>query len=56
MGTEEITVIEPATVKTAWNKISIFQPLSWTPYFYYAYRGEYDAVVAMYPRPGIGST
>ena len=53
MGTEEITVIEPS-VKTARDKkINVVGPLSADALFYYAYRGDYDAVVAMYHDQGL---
>jgi 4-hydroxythreonine-4-phosphate dehydrogenase len=53
MGTEEITVIAPA-VKAARNKkLDVVGPLSADALFYYAYRGEYDAVVAMYHDQGL---
>lgn len=53
MGTEEITTITPA-VKAARNRgLDVVGPLSADALFYYAFRGEYDAVVAMYHDQGL---
>ncbi len=53
IGTEEITTIGPA-VKAAQNRhIDAVGPLSADALFYYAYRGDYDAVVAMYHDQGL---
>lgn len=53
IGTEEQTTIAPA-VKAAQQKgIDVVGPLSADALFYYAYRGDYDAVVAMYHDQGL---
>jgi 4-hydroxythreonine-4-phosphate dehydrogenase len=53
MGTEEQDVIIPA-VQAAVNKgLDVVGPLAADTLFYYAYRGEYDAVVAMYHDQGL---
>ena len=48
MGTEELTTIGPAVALTRQNGLDATGPLSADALFYYAYRGDYDAVVAMY--------
>jgi 4-hydroxythreonine-4-phosphate dehydrogenase len=53
MGTEEITVIEPAVKAARARGIDAAGPFSADALFYYAYRGEYDAVVAMYHDQGL---
>jgi 4-hydroxythreonine-4-phosphate dehydrogenase len=53
MGTEEITTIEPAVKKAQAKGIDAVGPLSADALFYYAYRGDYDAVVAMYHDQGL---
>lgn len=53
IGTEELTVIGPAVQAVRSRKIDVFGPLSADSLFYYAYRGEYDAVVAMYHDQGL---
>jgi 4-hydroxythreonine-4-phosphate dehydrogenase len=53
IGTEEQTTIAPA-VKSAQEKgIDVVGPMSGDALFYYAYRGDYDAVVAMYHDQGL---
>jgi 4-hydroxythreonine-4-phosphate dehydrogenase len=53
IGTEEQTTIAPA-VKSAQQKgIDALGPMSADALFYYAYRGDYDAVVAMYHDQGL---
>ena len=53
IGTEELTTIGPA-VKEAQNRhLDAVGPLSADALFHYAYRGDYDAVVAMYHDQGL---
>jgi 4-hydroxythreonine-4-phosphate dehydrogenase len=53
IGTEEQTTIAPA-VKSAQQKgLDVIGPMSADALFYYAYRGDYDAVVAMYHDQGL---
>jgi 4-hydroxythreonine-4-phosphate dehydrogenase len=53
MGTEEITTLAPAVQAAQRRGIDAVGPLSADSLFYYAYRGEYDAVVAMYHDQGL---
>jgi len=53
MGTEESTVIEPAVAAARRRGLDAVGPLSADALFYYAYRGDYDAVVAMYHDQGL---
>jgi 4-hydroxythreonine-4-phosphate dehydrogenase len=53
MGTEEITTIEPAVKDARAKGTDVVGPLSADALFYYAYRGDYDAVVAMYHDQGL---
>jgi 4-hydroxythreonine-4-phosphate dehydrogenase len=53
MGTEEITTIGPAVREAQGNGIDAIGPMSADALFYYAYRGDYDAVVAMYHDQGL---
>jgi 4-hydroxythreonine-4-phosphate dehydrogenase len=53
MGSEEIEVIEPAVKQAKERGIDAVGPLSADALFYYAYRGDYDAVVAMYHDQGL---
>jgi len=53
MGTEEQTVIGPAVKAAQKRKLDVIGPMSADALFYYAYRGEYDAVVAMYHDQGL---
>ena len=53
MGTEEITVVGPAVKAARERGIDVAGPMSADALFYYAYRGEYDAVVAMYHDQGL---
>ena len=53
MGDEEITTIAPAVAAIRLRQIDAVGPLSADALFYYAYRGEYDAVVAMYHDQGL---
>ncbi len=53
MGTEEQTIIGPAVKAAQARKLEVIGPMSADALFYYAYRGEYDAVVAMYHDQGL---
>jgi len=54
MGTEEGTVVGPAVKAAQQDQIDVVGPMSADALFYYAYRGDYDAVVAMYHDQGLG--
>ncbi|HUD82645.1 MAG TPA: 4-hydroxythreonine-4-phosphate dehydrogenase PdxA [Candidatus Saccharimonadales bacterium] len=53
-GTEEITLIKPAVDALRQQGLDVVGPLPADTVFYYAYRGDYDAVVAMYHDQGLG--
>jgi 4-hydroxythreonine-4-phosphate dehydrogenase len=53
MGPEEQTVIGPAVEAMRGRRVDVIGPLSADTLFYYAYRGDYDAVVAMYHDQGL---
>ena len=53
MGTEEQTTIGPAVHAARRRQIEVVGPLSADALFYHAYKGEYDAVVAMYHDQGL---
>ncbi len=53
IGTEEINTIRPAVEAAQRRKLDVIGPLSADALFYYAYRGDYDAVVAMYHDQGL---
>ena len=53
MGTEEQTTIGPAVVSAQGRNLDIIGPLSADALFYYAFKGDYDAVVAMYHDQGL---
>jgi 4-hydroxythreonine-4-phosphate dehydrogenase len=53
MGTEEQTTISPAVKAAKERGLDVVGPMSADSLFYYAYRGEYDAVVAMYHDQGL---
>jgi 4-hydroxythreonine-4-phosphate dehydrogenase len=53
MGTEELTTIGPAAKAAKERGLDVVGPMSADSLFYYAYRGEYDAVVAMYHDQGL---
>jgi 4-hydroxythreonine-4-phosphate dehydrogenase len=53
MGTEEIATIAPAVERAKAGGIDVVGPMSADALFYYAYRGDYDAVVAMYHDQGL---
>jgi 4-hydroxythreonine-4-phosphate dehydrogenase len=54
MGTEEIDVIAPGVRKAAERGLDVTGPMAADTLFHYAYRGDYDAVVAMYHDQGLG--
>jgi len=53
MGIEEQTIIGPAVEQARLAGVDVVGPLSADVLFYYAYRGDYDAVVAMYHDQGL---
>jgi len=53
MGTEEQTTISPAISELQRRGIDVCGPISADALFYYAYKGDYDAVVAMYHDQGL---
>jgi 4-hydroxythreonine-4-phosphate dehydrogenase len=53
LGDEEITIIKPAVDAARKRGIDVVGPLAADALFYYAYRGDYDAVVAMYHDQGL---
>ena len=53
MGTEEQTTITPAVQAARARQINVVGPLSADALFYHAFKGEYDAVVAMYHDQGL---
>jgi len=53
MGTEEQTIIAPAVRVARGRQIDVVGPLSADALFYHAFRGDYDAVVAMYHDQGL---
>jgi 4-hydroxythreonine-4-phosphate dehydrogenase len=53
-GDEEITIIQPAVDAVRKKGVDAVGPLPADTVFHYAYRGDYDAVVAMYHDQGLG--
>jgi 4-hydroxythreonine-4-phosphate dehydrogenase len=53
MGTEEQTVVSPAVLAARKKGLDVVGPLSADTLFYYAYRGDFEAVVAMYHDQGL---
>ena len=53
MGTEEQTTIGPAVEAMRGKNIDAVGPMSADALFHYAYRGDYDVVVAMYHDQGL---
>ncbi len=53
IGTEEQTAVRPAVDAARKSGLDVVGPLSADALFYYAYRGDYDAVVAMYHDQGL---
>jgi 4-phospho-D-threonate 3-dehydrogenase / 4-phospho-D-erythronate 3-dehydrogenase len=54
IGTEDDAIIRPAADAARRKGIDVVGPISADALFYYAYRGDYDAVVAMYHDQGLG--
>jgi 4-hydroxythreonine-4-phosphate dehydrogenase len=53
MGDEEITIIKPVVEAAQKRGLDVTGPLSADTLFHYAYRGDYDVVVAMYHDQGL---
>jgi 4-hydroxythreonine-4-phosphate dehydrogenase len=53
LGTEEITVVTPAVQATQQRKLDVHGPFAADALFYYVFKGDYDAVVAMYHDQGL---
>ncbi len=53
LGTEESAIITPAVRAAQAQRIDVHGPFAADTLFYYAYRGDYDAVVAMYHDQGL---
>jgi len=53
IGDEEITTVIPAVVAARRKGLDVTGPLAADALFYYAFRGEFDAVVAMYHDQGL---
>jgi 4-hydroxythreonine-4-phosphate dehydrogenase len=53
LGTEELDLIQPAVDQVREDGLDVVGPLSADALFYYALRGDYDAVVAMYHDQGL---
>jgi 4-hydroxythreonine-4-phosphate dehydrogenase len=53
LGMEEIEIISPAIQAARLRGIDVTGPFPADTLFYYAYRGDYDAVVAMYHDQGL---
>lgn len=52
-GTEELTIIAPAVRAAQKQDFDVHGPFAADTLFYHAYRGDYDAVVAMYHDQGL---
>ena len=53
LGTEEQTIITPAVHAAQQRGLDVVGPLAADTLFHYAFRGDYDAVVAMYHDQGL---
>ena len=53
LGVEEQTIITPAVKAMRKKKVDVAGPFAADTLFYHAYRGDYDAVVAMYHDQGL---
>jgi 4-phospho-D-threonate 3-dehydrogenase / 4-phospho-D-erythronate 3-dehydrogenase len=53
LGTEEMTVVTPAVQATQQRKLDVHGPFAADALFYYVFKGDYDAVVAMYHDQGL---
>lgn len=54
LGREEIDIINPTLDAIRATGVDVVGPIPADTLFYYAYRGDYDAVVAMYHDQGLG--
>lgn len=54
IGREEIDIIEPAIREAQKEGFDVEGPIPADTLFYYAYKGDYDSVVAMYHDQGLG--
>ncbi|PYI79780.1 MAG: pyridoxal phosphate biosynthetic protein PdxA [Verrucomicrobia bacterium] len=52
-GDEEQKIIAPAVEAARRQQVDVHGPFAADALFYYAYRGEYDAVIAMYHDQGL---
>jgi 4-hydroxythreonine-4-phosphate dehydrogenase len=53
MGDEEITIVSPAVESAQRRGLDVHGPFAADALFYYVFRGDYDAVVAMYHDQGL---
>jgi 4-hydroxythreonine-4-phosphate dehydrogenase len=53
LGREEIDIIEPVVKAARQNGLNVAGPFAADTLFHYAYRGDYEAVVAMYHDQGL---
>jgi len=53
IGDEEQTKVTPAVLAAQRRKLDVVGPMSADALFYYAFKGDYDAVVAMYHDQGL---
>jgi 4-hydroxythreonine-4-phosphate dehydrogenase len=53
MGTEEQTTIAPAVSAARSRRLDVVGPLAADALFYHVFKGDYDAVVAMYHDQGL---
>jgi 4-hydroxythreonine-4-phosphate dehydrogenase len=53
LGDEEQTIIQPAVAAARQHNVSVSGPFPADTLFYYALRGDYDAIVAMYHDQGL---
>jgi 4-hydroxythreonine-4-phosphate dehydrogenase len=53
LGTEELTIIKPAVEAARANKVDVVGPVAADTLFHQHFRGDFDAVVAMYHDQGL---
>jgi 4-phospho-D-threonate 3-dehydrogenase / 4-phospho-D-erythronate 3-dehydrogenase len=53
IGDEEITIVSPAIKAAQQRGLDVHGPFAADTLFYYAFRGDYDAVIAMYHDQGL---
>jgi 4-hydroxythreonine-4-phosphate dehydrogenase len=53
MGDEEITIVSPAVESAKQRGLDVHGPFAADALFYYVFRGDYDAVIAMYHDQGL---